>query len=51
MALDLDHGDNYIVSLNKNGPHRLMYLNVLRVALFEMIRRCGFVGVGVALLR
>jgi hypothetical protein len=35
--------------LNKNGPHRLRYLNAWIIR-SGTIRRCGIVGVGVALL-
>ena len=32
--------------MDENGPHRLIYLNILSqlVELFGKIRRCGFVG-------
>lgn len=33
-----------------NGHHRLIYLNAQGVALFEKIRGCGLVEVGVAFL-
>lgn len=34
--------------LNRNGPHRLMYLNAWPIG-NGTIRRCGLAGVGVAL--
>ena len=39
-----------LCGLNKNGPHKLLYLNACGMPLFEKIKTCGLVGVTMALV-
>ena len=53
-ALGMEIGVIYCSGLNKNGPHRLIYLSAWSpgVTLFDRIRkirRCGIVGASVSL--